>query len=675
MGKNRKNRKNPARSPVNSTDHSGNTRTGSNAVEASQYVRFALSQLSGRNGHHEFEQLCFQLARRRIYPNVIPATGPVSAGGDQGKDFETYTVGEVMPVGTRSNFFAQASHEKVVFACSLEKNVQNKIKSDLKAAAASKDEIDRLVFLTTEDVPVGRRHRLQEFATENYKLSLDVYDAHAISEWLVEPELFWIAQQYLSISNDFVLAVPKSDHKWYEDIVGNPISANNRRESDFYKLKEAIRFATGDPVYRSDLPALIGKLRIFQTHLVPRIQRKAFYEEFVASLRGLEDVDGLESSLQKYVSDVAASADVSELEDGAVIVGYSVGAKMRGLLNIEMDVIVGWRKSLLARLSEVLAEEGISAGRKCFLLSTLGFLELFEWIETPETIPDTTKAVAVWRRMMKELRRAPLFPLERFGKLLSQVAGLIAAGEGFSRIVRDTDRMLAARFGRHKLAEQAFQRAQSYYEAGKTLEAIDELHRARIFSFTEERAGDSVQFCIFLSTMYSEVGLHFASKWYGLGAAFAALKVNDDALRARAYRGLTEAASSDHATGASMEFFLTAKAFHVVSSEFSMAGSERTKIFEWSRIDFYSLLLTRVASYLDKPLYEYLKGTVLRSFGADDIYDQSVSRLDDFFWTIRFRWHHCQGDFRRNPASLQRCRSDASRGVAAIERSMVRGVE
>ena len=58
------------------------------------------------------EQLCFQLARRRIYANVIPATGPVSAGGDQGKDFETYRVGEVMP-GTESSFFARVTRERL----------------------------------------------------------------------------------------------------------------------------------------------------------------------------------------------------------------------------------------------------------------------------------------------------------------------------------------------------------------------------------------------------------------------------------------------------------------------------------------------------------------------------------------------------------------------------------
>ena len=80
-----------------------------------------------------------------------------------------------MPIGAKPNFFARASSEKVVFACSLEKNAQKKIKADLKAAAESIEKVDRVVFLTTEDVPVGRRHKLQQFAIENYGLHLDIY--------------------------------------------------------------------------------------------------------------------------------------------------------------------------------------------------------------------------------------------------------------------------------------------------------------------------------------------------------------------------------------------------------------------------------------------------------------------------------------------------------------------
>src|SRR6267378_6688113 len=90
------------------------TRSSANPEQASQYLRFTLSQLAGKNGHHTFERLCFQLARRRIYSNLVPATGPVSAGGDQGADFETYAVGATG--SSDSPFFAHVSHEKVIFA-------------------------------------------------------------------------------------------------------------------------------------------------------------------------------------------------------------------------------------------------------------------------------------------------------------------------------------------------------------------------------------------------------------------------------------------------------------------------------------------------------------------------------------------------------------------------------
>jgi len=122
-------------------------RAAANPEQASQYLRFALSQLAGKNGHHTFERLWFQLARRLVYSNVIPATGPVSAGGDQGADFETYPVGKVTAVGTESPFFARASDERVLFACSIEKNVPAKVREDFKKAAAFQAPHGRIIQL------------------------------------------------------------------------------------------------------------------------------------------------------------------------------------------------------------------------------------------------------------------------------------------------------------------------------------------------------------------------------------------------------------------------------------------------------------------------------------------------------------------------------------------------
>jgi len=62
----------------------------SDPVELQSYVRFQLGELRAGNGDHKFEEMCFHLARRIVTSELLPGTGPVGAGGDQGRDFETF---------------------------------------------------------------------------------------------------------------------------------------------------------------------------------------------------------------------------------------------------------------------------------------------------------------------------------------------------------------------------------------------------------------------------------------------------------------------------------------------------------------------------------------------------------------------------------------------------------
>ena len=96
-------------------------------------IRFQLEQLSERNGHHEFEHLCRWFARNRICSNLLPATGPVSAYGDQGRDFETFrTYLNKSPIAD-SSFIGLVSDGPIAFACTLTKQgqIESKIRSDI----------------------------------------------------------------------------------------------------------------------------------------------------------------------------------------------------------------------------------------------------------------------------------------------------------------------------------------------------------------------------------------------------------------------------------------------------------------------------------------------------------------------------------------------------------------
>src|SRR5688572_18627255 len=87
-----------------------------------QQIRFALAGLGARNANHEFEHLCRDFARARISPSLLPSTGPVSAGGEHGRDFETFTT-----------FAADDGQRKMVFANTLTQSARlpQKNRSDL----------------------------------------------------------------------------------------------------------------------------------------------------------------------------------------------------------------------------------------------------------------------------------------------------------------------------------------------------------------------------------------------------------------------------------------------------------------------------------------------------------------------------------------------------------------
>jgi hypothetical protein len=561
----------------------------------------------------------------------------VSAGGDQGADFETYaTARSSQPF---SPFFAQVSHDKVVFACSLQKNLPKKINADLQAAHQRGEGVRQLFFFSIWDLPVGKRHKLQTLAQQNFNIQLEVLDARAISELLADPEVFWIAQRFLSIPSDLTLLAPTAPDGNYEKALKADINAAHLRASEFFLIKNALRLATFNPERHSDLPALIKKVRFFRQHPAPSIQRKAFYEEFVAALRGMEAVGGLENELEDYLTAIVDTQDPAELEDAACILTYAAGATARGLLRVTLSFITLSKKRLLDRVQTLLEQNPSPVGRSCALLFTKGFLTLLNWTEALSIDGDiqtssrlaVEEALPTWRSMIKKVRDAPMFPLERFGNLLSELAGAFRDVKGFTKLVSETDKLLATRVGQHKLAEQAFDRSKSLLEAQRIPEAIDELHSANLHAFTKETARDYVYFCIFLANLYSQVGLYCAAKCYGLAAAFAALKLDDDSLRSVAYRGLAQAASADHANGASLSFFLSATAFVHISEEFSMSGSSDTKQSEWAKIDYYCLLLTRASALISLELHRFLREIVLPRLGLSEIYDETVPRLEANF--------------------------------------------
>jgi hypothetical protein len=138
-----------------------------------------------------------------------------------------------------------------------------------------------------------------------------------------------------------------------------------------------------------------------------------------------------------------------------------------------------------------------------------------------------------------------------------------------------------------------------------------------------------------LSKLYAGVNLFFAAKYYGLAAAFAFLNLPDERLRQIAYAACAQAASADYASGGSLLFFQTARLFVLITSEYSMGGSDERRREAWASIDFYALVLARASGLLYEKLHSFIVKAILPSLGLNEIYAESTPQLDVFFSKIQ----------------------------------------
>jgi hypothetical protein len=165
-----------------------------------QQIRFALFRLRSRNAHHLFEEVCRHFATARISRNIIPATGPVAAGGDQGRDFETFRsfINEHL-----SNAFITIEHNRpVVFACTLQvDDLATKIKDDI-ALIAEGAPTEAVYAFCEADVVVSRRHKLITWAKREHGIALEIIDGNALAEQLAQADVFWIAERFLAVPSD-----------------------------------------------------------------------------------------------------------------------------------------------------------------------------------------------------------------------------------------------------------------------------------------------------------------------------------------------------------------------------------------------------------------------------------------------------------------------------------------
>ena len=559
-----------------------------NPSEVETHIRFALSLLTENNAHHLFEDICRNLAERFICSNVLPATGPVSAGGDQGRDFETFRTYLREELGPHGSFLGLVSEGTIAFVCTIQADdLRAKLRQDIKKVCTSGHPVQEIRVFTLEAVPVGHRHQLETETQESYGVRLEFHDAKSIANLLARPEGFWIAEQFLSLQAD--LRPDVSDIE--EELSTGYLERRQRwREKgqadqtigDFIDLKAGIREAVFNPNARADLPFWLGILRrlLANDELPAHILQRARYELVVATLRGTGTFQMVDEVARAYLDDSLNGDEPARLQDASILLSYTNTAVRLGLSSLTPAEILDWNHGLANRI-EILVTRS-TPGQRAILLFTLGHLGMhlalteadvqdpgvesyvlevvdedgdpidFTDMSMPDELAliDPSRTLSAWTELVESLDDTPLFPITRMADLLQLLVPLWSRQVEWRELLDRVDDAVGERSGKHMVADRARDRAMMLLRDKRCLDALEELHLAKIDWWSGETIRGALLAMMMISRLYLDLRLPQASKSYALAVAYIAGSKGDEELADLLPSGLLMAASADFAAGA-----------------------------------------------------------------------------------------------------------------------------
>ncbi|WP_154073956.1 hypothetical protein [Agrobacterium tumefaciens] len=487
-----------------------------------KYIRFQLDQMSAANEQHKFEDLTLELARARIASNVIRATGPVQAGGDQGRDFETFTTYLKQSSIGSATFVARATNEVIAFACTLNKQITTKIRADLRTIHGGGEKPSRVIYFCTPDVPVATRHRIQKEALSKHGTTVDIHDGQSIADMLSDADTFWIAEEYLAVPAElFPPVIHDSEYenlrrRWFET---NSVPYNR---ADFAEIKRGLRRATFNEAARPDINRWIELMR---NSAIPGMERKAVYEVAVAQLRGKGTLDPEREAINGYFAAIPAGEGIEGLEDLVNLAVYASTANKLGQFKEEPEKVAKWLEVAGSAISTAVAKEVLSS-RRYRLLLTSGQLRITDFHRTGAQAA-VERCLEDWMSAAEIAHKDPLCDISKIADLLSIMAPFLADVEGYHRLVDLSDAITASREGKTAAADRARDRALTLKRAGKTVQAIDQLQRAKHGWFKAETLTAATASMLLLAAFYLELHLPQAARYHAMMAMVTALRADN----------------------------------------------------------------------------------------------------------------------------------------------------
>ncbi|MBD3926107.1 hypothetical protein IEZ26_15895 [Nocardioides cavernae] len=555
--------------------------------EAEAFLRFRLEEMSSRNEHHRFEEIAARVAHKRISANILVATGPVSAGGDQQRDAETFhtRIPDELPHAT--GFAASASTSPIVVACTVQRTgLRQKVRDDLAGICAEDAAaVEHVAFFSVHPISEGHTHELQRFARETYGVTLDIFCGDDIATQLAQPDLIWVARHYLELPSSMV-PPPEGDPapEWYTELL-DKLRRNNGPSmltpATQGEVTEGLRFATWDADANADIPEWLAFMRSFLSHTDEdeadgELAFRACYEIAVARFRGTGVAEDIEDLVRRALEYACTSDQPNIVDDAVTLASYWGVMWTTGVGRAEAAEIAAAQQRLRQHVSSLLigTNPDTHPVRAASLTGTLAFSYLLPNWElaassygTPEpaeraphvgvTLDDfevnvglldpryftgLEQAMEQLDALIDLLPRAKPYSVRQLARVFNLVAPLTVEHPSYAKVRDGLDEATAAVRGDAATAEACRDRGTAFLEADQPLHALAELHTAKVKWFNGDTMYGAILTMRFIAQVYAELGLMYAAKMYGCAAATLALLSDDTDVKSQLPKALLESA-------------------------------------------------------------------------------------------------------------------------------------
>ncbi|ROZ53003.1 hypothetical protein EEB12_29795 [Rhodococcus sp. WS1] len=485
---------------------------------------------------------------------------------------------------------ALASEDVVVFACTIQRNgLKAKFKNDIDAICTQGTPVDRIYIFATEDIAASLRHNLEEWALDQHRVKLQIIDGLALAELLAEPDLYWIARQYLNLPTELAPQViePESDlPEWYIDLrdYWQNNDSNPSNLGDLFDLRHGLRHAIPPGPARADLAGWLALItRLAEQTPVVDVRLHAVYEIVTARYRGTADLRTAESLIRTFMTEFEQSTDPTILFNASVMIQLCSAAAAFGHTDIPLPEILEWIPHLHYHLAGLLSQDWGPNTRAALLQAAAHVALQFDYSDIalqPSDVSlseideqyghlieaidqgtmqqhldaapllDIDEGMQRLVELVELLPDAPAFPIDTVSAIFDLLSPSLLDHPLYRQVCDGFDDAVKRLDGDIAVGERCRQRAQALHKAGNLLGALREFHVAKVNWFHGDTLFGTLRAMANIMDIYCALGMYLAAKKYALAMAAIAQGSLDPSDREFVPIALFSASDQDNLAGA-----------------------------------------------------------------------------------------------------------------------------